>query len=167
MGAALPIVLAVVGAASAMGSGIMQAKAAHDAAEAESDAADYNRRLELQRGSHEMERRHREGRRLIGKQIAVLGASGVLLEGSPLHFIAQNAAEIDADAHQAMWEAQGSAELFRKRGEAARDRGRSASQAALLGGIAGAGRSLLASGVGGGGAKGGAGAGGAGGGGGQ
>lgn len=147
MGGTELIIMAAIGAAAGLGSGVMQAKAATDAAEAESDAAEYNRQLELQRGSHEMERRHREGRRLIGRQIAVLGKSGVLLEGSPLHFLAQNAAEIDADAHQALWEARGSAELLRMRGNAARDRGRSQAQAALLGGVSSAGQSLLSSGA--------------------
>jgi hypothetical protein len=116
----------------------MQSRSALKQGEAEYKAAEYNRGMALHSGSAEMARRHRIGRRKIGHQAAQIGKSGVLMEGSILDRLAQNAAEYEVDALNAMWEAQQESEIHRKRGRVAWGQARSSAGAALLSGVTGA-----------------------------
>jgi len=114
----------------------------HNAAVAEQEA-----KLAEKKGLYEMRRTAREGERLIGSQVAQLGASGAGLGvGAPLRLIEEQMAEIELEklltGYEAMTEAQrarGQAASYRMRGELARERGKAAKGASYFG----AGSSLL------------------------
>ena len=57
-----------------------------------------NAKLAIAQASAEEARRRREGARQLGKAVAFIGARGLLIEGSPLDFLAEQAAEIEEES---------------------------------------------------------------------
>ena len=138
MGAAAPFIALAAVAGLKIGGGVLQAKAARDQADAIAEAAEFNALQAEQQGLAEEGRLRRLARRKISTQRVLFAKAGVTLEGSPLFFLAQNAAELELDAANARINARNSARLDRERAEVALDAGRTAAGAALLSGLAGA-----------------------------
>lgn len=138
MGAAAPFIALAVVAGLKIGGAVLQGKAARDQADAIAEAAEFNALQAEQEGLVEEGRLRRLARRKLSTQRVLFAKAGVTLEGSPLFFLAQNAAELELDAANARISARNSARLDRERAEVALDAGRTAAGAALLSGFAGA-----------------------------
>lgn len=129
---AFPLILA---AAGTVGSSVLQARGARAEAESEAQAAEYNRVLSLQQGRAEAARIRRAARRELSSQRVAFAKAGVRIEGSPLELLAQNAAELEADALNAEIGARNTAEIERRRARNLRRAGRRRAASALIGGV--------------------------------
>lgn len=146
--------LLIAGTGMQVAGQIQEGRIAEAEGEAAQDIENYNAavmeqeaELAEKKGLFEMRKTAKEGKRLVGSQIAMLGASGAGLgTGAPLRLIEEQMAEIELEklmtGYEAMTEAQrarGQAASYRMRGELARERGKSAKKASYFG----AGSSLL------------------------
>lgn len=120
-----------------VGQGVLKAKAARDQAKAIADAAEFNALRAEQQALSEEGRLRRIGRRKLSTQRVKFAKAGVQLEGTPLEFLAQNAAELELDALNARIAGQNTARLERDRAEVALDVGRLGAGAALISGLSG------------------------------
>lgn len=116
--------------------GLQQADAARAQGDAATATARYNAELARMEGAAESSRIRRAGRRELGRQRTILGASGVRAEGSPLDVLASNAFEIEREAVHAQIAARNTARLELARAGAAKREGRVSARTALLGGAA-------------------------------
>lgn len=114
--------------------GMAQADAIKQQAGAQAGAARYNAGLARAEGSAEAARIRRAGRRELGRQRTLLGASGVRAEGSPLELLAQNAFEIERDAVNAEIAGRNTARLDEAQARSAKRAGRAGAGTALLSG---------------------------------
>lgn len=125
----------VIGAASSIGGSVLGAKGSVEDAEAEAKATEYNSALQLRESRIEEARRRRIARRELSSQRVAFAKSGVLLEGSPLELLADNAAEFERDSIEVGISARSTAELDRKRAKNIQKQGRRAATAQLIGGV--------------------------------
>lgn len=132
MGAILEDILPGIAIGGSIGGGILESEGIKRRAEAVDEAAKFNAALERREGAERERRIRRGGRQEIGRQVAIVGASGVRLEGSPLQLIAANAAEIERQALEERLAGQQRAGVSLMRGKTAKSEARRASAAALL-----------------------------------
>lgn len=132
---ALTIAGTVMSAVGAISSGQQQAAAADNAAQ----WADYNARRETTEAQANAAEARRTGLMRLGAARAAVGASGVLMEGSPGDAIAQSAEDVELDAQSILY--QGRTRALAYGNEASRQRagGENATQASYWT----AGRNLL------------------------
>ena len=138
MGDPVTISLLVASIGTAVGGAVVKGRAAKAQAEAIADAAEFNALRAEQAGAAEESRVRRLNRRTLSSQRVQFAKAGVRLEGTPLEFLAQNAAELELNALQARIAGANTARLERERAEVALDAGRVSAGAALLEGISGA-----------------------------
>lgn len=139
---AAPFLAAGAAGVSAIGS-IHQGQSQAAAARFNAQVSEQNAQIVRQQAAEEESRARREGRRLLGRQRAAIGASGIQVEGSPLDVLADTAAELELDAltvrHRGLLEALGltqQASLDRARARSARTAGFIGAGASLLSGAA-------------------------------
>ena len=140
-------IAAIATIAATLGGSILQARNAVEQAEAEGKAAEFNRRAALNEAASEEARIRRSGRRELSRQFVRLSASGSLVEGSPLDFLADSAAAIELDAVNARIRGQNIARLERERGRNAVRQGRRTAVASLISGGARAGGQAFSTGL--------------------
>ena len=121
-----------------VGSTLLGAQAVQAEAGAIESAANYNARLALLEGSVEEARRRRLGAVALGEARTAIGASGVRPEGSPLAFLASQAAELERNAMTARISGQAEAALQRSKALSAAEAGKRLRAATLFGGLASA-----------------------------
>jgi hypothetical protein len=131
MGALLP----GIAIGSTVAGALFQKRATRQDAAAIKDAAEFNARQALQAGAEEEARRRRLARRTLSSQRVAFAKAGVVLEGSPLELLAQNAAELERDAVNEGIAARQTAALERFRGESAEEVARRRGGASLLSGL--------------------------------
>ncbi len=135
----LAALLSGVAVGGPLAAGITQAGGIQQQAGAEAAAARANARLAQREGAQQASSIRREGRRELGRQRTVAGASGVQLEGSPLDLLVSNAAEIEREAVQAEIAARNTARLDRSRASSIERAGKRQGASAILGGAIGSG----------------------------
>lgn len=123
--------------------GIQEAGALRQQADAQAAAARYNAQLARMEGDAEASRIRRAGRRELGRQRAILGASGVRAEGSPIDVLADNAFEIAREAAHAQIAGRNTARLDEAQARQAKRAGRIGAGTALLGGAIKAGSTAM------------------------
>jgi hypothetical protein len=147
--AVLAPALPFIAAASSLFSGLSQSSAMRSQAA----AADYNASIAQQQaasirtaGNLEIERKRREGQRLLGRQEALYNKAGVTMEGTPLDVMAETAADLEFDELIRKYNieigasrAESEARQYRFMGE----RSRGLAGSAIMGGALKAGTSLL------------------------
>ena len=139
-----PVTIAlIISVATQVGGAIVKGKAAKAQAEAIADANEFNALRAEQAGSAEESRQRRMNRRTLSTQRVQFAKAGVRMEGTPLEFLAQNAAEFELNALQARIQGQNTALLERKAADVALDVGRVSAGAALLQGLSGAAGTVL------------------------
>lgn len=133
----LSALLSGVAIGGPLSAGFQQAGGIRQQASAQAAAANANARLAQMEGASQASSIRREGRREIGRQRAIMGASGVRLEGSPLDLIVSNAAEIEREAVQAEVAARNTARLDRAQAKSVERAGKRSSVSAILSGAVG------------------------------
>jgi len=113
----------------------MGASGADDAADAQAEAAEYNRKLAEQQGFKEAARLRRDGRRDISAIRAGIAKSGVTAQGTPLMVLAESAANIEMDALNSQLFGMQRGDMFRREANAARSTGSYRSASYLLSGL--------------------------------
>lgn len=139
-------VLPLLSVSGAAAGGTFNALGARAQGRAIRTASDMNAQAIQYESGQQASRIRKSGATEIGRQRTLIGASGLQAAGSPLEFIAQNAAEIERQAMERSLAGQYDASVERNRGKIARKTASMASGAALLeGGTRAAyyGRSLL------------------------
>ncbi len=139
------IMLAVSIGTSVAGA-VVKGKAARDQADAIADAAEFNAIRAEQAGAAEEGRVRRLNKRTLSTQRVQFAKAGVRMEGTPLEFLAQNAAELELNAMQARIAGANTSRLERERADVALDAGRTSAGAALLQGLSGAVGSVISTG---------------------
>jgi hypothetical protein len=121
-------VLAIVG-------GVVQGVGQKQQAEAQAEAVEKEGRQQL-RDAYAEERAIRRRRALVqGEARSAIGRSGVQIEGSPLDFLAQNAAEIEVEALSVRTYGINAQRQARAVASGLRNEGRTALYAGILGGV--------------------------------
>ena len=136
---------AAAGAAAGLqgAAGALSANAAMAQANAEKMASEYNATLAILKGNDESRRIYRMAQQTISSQwVQMAGKSGVIDE-SGIYRMARNAEEMERDALNAAIAGRNTARLDRARGRAAIEIGKQKRAAALIGGLASAGGTLL------------------------
>lgn len=146
MGDPVTIALLVTSIATAVGGAVVKGKAAQNQAEAIADAQEFNALQAEQAGNAESSRVRRLNRRILSTQRVQFAKAGVRLEGTPLEFLAQNAAELELNALQAKIAGANTARLNREAADVALEAGRLSAGAALLQGLSGAAGAALSTG---------------------
>lgn len=118
--------------------GIVQSQAQGASAEAAARASEFNARLAIEQSGREANQIRRQGKRQLDASRREVAASGITLSGSPLHFLVQEAAEIERAALDTQLAGQRTATLDRASASNARKSGKRAGAAALLTGATGA-----------------------------
>ena len=106
--------------ASAAGSGVFNARGARAQGRAIEQASNINAANIRMETAQEASRLRRAGRQAIGRQRAILGASGLQAAGSPLELIAQNANELERRAMDATIAGKYASDIETMRGKVAR-----------------------------------------------
>lgn len=139
-----PVTIAlIISVATQVGGAIVKGKAAKAQAEAIADANEFNALRAEQAGNAESSRVRRLNRRTLSTQRVQFAKAGVRMEGTPLEFLAQNAAELELNALQARIQGQNTARLEREGADVALQAGRTSAGAALLAGLSGAAGTVL------------------------
>jgi len=131
MGVPTPILQGIAIGAPIAG-GIAGARGARAQGDAAAQAAEFNARLGLSEAGREANRIRREGRRTIGRARTQLAQGGVQAVGSPLEFLAAQAAEIERQAIDTLTAGKNTAALDRSRGANAQAAGRRQAGTSLL-----------------------------------
>ena len=106
--------------ASAAGSGVFNARGARAQGRAIEQASNINAANILTESELEASRLRRAGRQEIGRQRAIMGASGVQSAGSPLELLTQNAGELERRAMDTQLAGKYASDIERMRGKVAR-----------------------------------------------
>jgi hypothetical protein len=118
-----------------IGASLLGASGADDAADAQAEAAEYNRKLAEQQGFKEAARIRRDGRRDISAIRAGIAKSGVTAQGTPLMVLAESAANIEMDALNSQLFGMQRGDMFRREANAARSAGSYRAASYLLSGL--------------------------------
>jgi len=138
-----PGILSGVAIGAPIAGGLQQAGALRQQAGASAAASRFNAQLAQMEGGAEASRIRRAGRRELGRQRTLMGASGVRLEGSPLDLLVDNAAEIEREAVQAEIAGRNTARLELANARSTKRAGKTAAGTALLGGAVQGGSAAL------------------------
>lgn len=129
-----PSILQGLAIGAPIASGLAQASGIRQQGDAQAAALRYNAQLARDEGDAEATRIRRAGRRELGRQRSILGASGVRVEGTPLELLERNAYEIERDAVNAQIAGRNTARLDAAAARGARRAARSSSATAILSG---------------------------------
>ena len=127
-----------VGAPAA--SGYLEGQAARQAGASTAAAARYNAELERLRGRERAASIRKQGSAELTRQRVQVASSGLRLEGTPVDFLARNAAEIEKNALNELLAGRNSARLDEARARSAEQAGKQQAGVSLLtGGLRSAG----------------------------
>lgn len=124
--------LEMIGVGAPLAGGYLQAQGLRRQGEAQASAAEYNADLALLEGRTEAARRRRTGSAEVTRERVALANSGLRLEGSPLQFLARQAAEVERDAVNVELAARRTARLDRAQAASARSAARIGAGTSLL-----------------------------------
>ena len=134
-----PVSLTMTAAGLGAGGSLMQGMSGQQQARFQRQIAQQNQAMSIQRAEVERTRLGREQRRRMGRARTVAATRGVTLEGAPLEFLSDQAAEAAEEQSLIQFGADVQATQFDAQARALRQAGRES----LIGGVAGAGGSLL------------------------
>jgi hypothetical protein len=117
---------------SAVAGGYLNSVGARAQGRAIKAAAGYDSQQALYESRERASRLRTVGRREIGRQRAVLGASGIRVAGSPLELIAQNAAELERQAMEETLAGRYASDVALARGKTGRKQAKRISAASLF-----------------------------------
>lgn len=107
-----PIIAAALGTAVSMAGAIQQGSAAKAQADAQADAYRRQALIETQTGEYQAARRQDQVNNTMGTQTALVGGSGVTLDGSPSDVISSTASEGALDTSAIRWNARNQADTL-------------------------------------------------------
>lgn len=135
---------AVTQAAGSVVGGVTKAGDIRGTTDFNAAALERQARIDRITGATQAHRIRREGRRLVGTQRAIGGASGVDVgQGSPLLIMLDTIQRSAEDAALAKWRAEVGAQGQETQAEATRVTGRTAARRALISGISGVGDAAI------------------------
>lgn len=118
--------------AGAAGAGVFNSQGAIAQGKAIKKASSTNAKIIRGESAETASRMRRSGEQEIGRQRAILGASGVQSAGTPLELIARNASEIERSAMETQIAGEQAAQVELSRGDIASKQSKRISAAALL-----------------------------------
>jgi len=129
----LTTALWAIGTAAAVGGQLYAGYQAAQAQEYNARVAEQQAKVERQRGKIEADRQRRDAQRLIARQRAGYGASGVAILGSPLEVLSDTAEEAEYDALLTEWGANTQAGFYETEAKQRRKSARGQTFGAFLG----------------------------------